>query len=134
MKSRRPVNSDVGRITIELKQMDVEASQLETCRKHGVECVPSDLNSKLGVSDNFFSGELPLNGLRHPLSGDTCGWYLWAGETLSDATDFFKPLHVSHLLERNAAIMRFLSLPPGWRFLVANDYEDVWFDSTLLEI
>ncbi len=114
--------------------MDVEATQLETCRKHGVECLPADLNLKLGISDNFFSGELPLNGLRHPPGGDTCGWYLWAGETLSDATDFFKPLHVSHLLERNATIMRFLGLPPGWRFLVANDYEDVWFDSTLLEI
>ena len=114
--------------------MDVEATQLETCRKHGVEWVPSSLNSKLGVSENFFTGELPLNGLRHPPSGDTCGWYLWAGETLSDATDFFKPLHVSHLLERNATIMRFLGLPPGWRFLVADAHEDVWFDSTLLEI
>ena len=114
--------------------MDIETSQLETCREHGVECLPSDFDSKLGVSDNFFSGALPLNGLRHPPNGDTCGWYLWAGETLSDADDFFQPLHVSHLAERNPTIARYLGLPPGWRFLVADAYEDVWFDSTLLEI
>jgi hypothetical protein len=99
-----------------------------------VECLPSALNLKLGISDNFFSGEVPLNGLRHPPEGDTCGWYLWAGETLSDAADFFKPLHVSHLVDRSPSIMRYLGLPPGWRFLVADAYEDVWFDSTLLEI
>jgi len=21
----------------------------------------------------------PLNGLRHPVAGDACGWYIWAG-------------------------------------------------------
>ena len=28
----------------------------------------------------------------------------------------------------------FMALPPGWRFMVAEDYEDVWSDSTLLNI
>ncbi|WP_459166268.1 hypothetical protein [Sinorhizobium meliloti] len=23
-------------------------------------------------------------------------------------------------------------MPPGWRFLIANGYEDVWYDETLL--
>jgi len=114
--------------------MEIETSQLETCRKYGVACVPSDLNLTLGISDNFFSGELPLNGLRHPPNGSTCGWFLWAGETLSDAADFFKPVHIYHLVDRRAPIVRYLGLPPGWRFLVADAYEDVWFDSTLLEI
>jgi hypothetical protein len=27
----------------------------------------------------------------------------------------------------------FLGLPPGYRFLVAGEYVDVWYDSTLLE-
>jgi hypothetical protein len=116
------------------KRMDIDTSQLETCRKYGVARVPSDLNLKLGVSDNFFSGKLPLNGLRHPPGADTCGWYLWAGEELSTANDFFKPLHVSHLIDQNAVIARYLGLPPGWRFLVAIDYEEAWFDSSLLEI
>ena len=113
--------------------MDLAESQLEICRKYGAECMAPTMDLKLGISDNFFSGELPLNGLRHPPEGDTCGWYLWAGE-LSDATDFFKPLHVSHLIDRNAAMVRYLGLPPGWRFLIGDNHEDAWFDPTLLEI
>lgn len=114
--------------------MDIETSQLQICRKYGVDCVPPDLNLRLGVADNFFSGTLPLNGLRHLPEADTCGWYLWAGEEISTAIDFFKPLHVSHLIDRNAVIARYLGLPPGWRFLLAKDYEDAWFDSSLLDI
>jgi hypothetical protein len=114
--------------------MDITASQLEICRKYDAECVPLNIDLKIGISDNFFSGELPLNGLRHPAEGDTCGWYLWAGETFSEAANFFNPLHISHLVDQHAEILRYLGLPPGWRFLIAGDHEDVWFDAALLEI
>jgi hypothetical protein len=113
--------------------MDVAHSQREICQKYGAECVPLDLGLKLGVSENFFSGELPINGLRHPPEGNTCGWYLWAGEELSDAEDYFKPMHVSHLAERCPEVIPYLGLPAGWRFLTAGEYEDVWFDEKLLE-
>jgi hypothetical protein len=108
--------------------------QIEICRKYGVECQPLDTVLKLGVSDNFFSGVLPLNGLRHPQEHDTCGWYLWAGEEMSAAEDFFKPMHVYHLIKRCPNTLKYLALPAGWRFLVAGDYEDVWFDAKLLEV
>ena len=62
-----------------------------------------------------------------------CGWYLWAGEELSQADDFFQSVHVLHLVNTNSEVMRFLGLAPGWRFLLAGDYEDVWFDETLLD-
>jgi hypothetical protein len=108
--------------------------QIEICRKYGVECQPLDIGLKLGVSDNFFSGVLPLNGLRHPQEQGTCGWYLWAGEEMFEAEDFFKPMHVYHLVERCPEVVSYLALPAGWRFLVAGDYEDVWFDAKLLEV
>jgi hypothetical protein len=114
--------------------MDITKSQMDTCQKYGAQYAPLDPALILGISDNFFSGEVPLNGLRHPPEGSTCGWYLWAGEELSDADDFFKPMHAAHLIERCPEIVRFLGLPAGWRFLVADAYEDVWFDSELLEI
>ena len=56
--------------------MDIAQSQQEICRRYGVECLPLDFSLKLGVSEDFFSGKMPLNGLRHPPEGDTCGWYL----------------------------------------------------------
>lgn len=108
--------------------------QIEICRRYGAEYQPLDFGLKLGVSDNFFSPVLPLNGLRHPQENDTCGWYLWAGEELSEAEDFFKPMHVYHLVKRCPNLEKYLALPAGWRFLVAGDYEDVWFDAKLLEV
>ena len=30
--------------------------------------------------------------------------------------------------------LKYLALPPGWRFLEADGHEDVWHDSVLLDI
>ena len=40
---------------------------------------------------------------------------------------------MEHLSEHLPEILRYLSLPPGFRFLIDNEgYEDVWFDESLL--
>lgn len=77
---------------------------------------------------------MPINGLRHPPAGRTCGWYIWAGEVLSDDPDFFLSRHLDHLGPIVQDLERYLELPPGWRFLIAPHYEDVWFDESLLKI
>jgi hypothetical protein len=117
-----------------LKSRDIEQEQIEVCRKSGASYEPFDLEFKVGVSDNLGSGVLPLNGLRHPQSGDTSGWYLWAGEELSTAADFFRPIHANHLIELCPTVLKYLALPSGWRFLVAEPHEDIWFDATLLNV
>lgn len=89
--------------------------------------------SKVGIARNVGSGQQPLNGLRHSETATTCGWYLWAGEVLSEDADFFEPLHVEHLADRCPEVLPYLSLPPGWRFLIAPGYEDVWLDLSLLD-
>ena len=119
----------------EMKNLrDIVQSQRELCQKYQTECEPPDLGLKVGISKDFFSGKLPLNGLRHPPEGDTCGWYLWAGEEFPEAADSFEALHVGHLVERDAEVVRYFGLAPGWRFLIADDHEDVWFDRKLLEV
>lgn len=76
---------------------------------------------------------MPLNGLRRSPHADTTGWYIWAGEELSDDPDFFVPLHVEHLADWCPEVIKYLGLPPGWRFLTDRaDYEDVWKDESLL--
>ena len=112
--------------------IDLEREQRELCKRYHAEFAELDRNAKLGISDNFFSGDLPLNGLRHPPERGTSGWYLWAGEQFSDEPDFFRSLHVFHLLERCPQLACYLGLAPGWRFLVAGEYEDVWYDEALL--
>ena len=111
-----------------------ERTQRELCKRYGVDFVAAPPDLKVGIARNVREGLLPINGLRHPPAGDTSGWYLWAGEELSDDPAFFVPLHVQHLAEWCPAAVRFLGLPPGWRFLAADEYEDVWEDPSLLNV
>lgn len=87
---------------------------------------------KVGISRSVRDGVLPLNGIRHLPVGETTGWYIWAGEELSQDEDFFVPLHVEHLSAWCPQVVPYLALPPGWRFLLAPGYEDVWFDSSIV--
>jgi hypothetical protein len=107
--------------------------QQETCARFGAECDPVQDGLKVGIAANVQGTSQHINGLRHPPEGDTTGWYTWAGDVLSDAEDFFLPLHIAHLEEWCPQILKYLALPAGWRFLVARDYEDVWFDASLLD-
>jgi hypothetical protein len=93
----------------------------------------SGADTKLGFALDTI-GKTPVNGLRHPTEGETNGWYIWCGEQLSEAANFFSPLHTAHVNERCPEVLRFLGLPPGYRFLLAGDYSDVWFDPTLLDV
>jgi hypothetical protein len=108
-------------------------TQTEICAKYGAVYTPSPPHLKVGIAQNVKEGLLPINGLRLRPEEGTTGWFIWAGEDLSQDPDFFLPLHVSHLHDWCPEIIRFLGLPPGWRFLVAGDYEDVWQDRSLLE-
>jgi hypothetical protein len=112
---------------------DIEIAQKEICKEYGAKYVASEPFSKLGIALDTL-GRKPLNALRHPPEGDTCGWYVWAGEELSDDPKFFKPLHVTHITEKCSEIVPYLGLGPGWRVLIAGDQIDVWYDEKLLNV
>lgn len=111
-----------------------ELQQRKMCERYGVQYLPAPLDRIVGIARNVREGTLPIHGLRHPAVGDTTGWYIWAGGEPSEDPGFFVPLHVEHLETWCPAAIRFLGLPPGFRFLVADDYEDVWEDSSLLHV
>ena len=113
--------------------MSINEAQKSICEKQGVEPVFPDGNEKLGIAISTI-GKKPINGLRHPAENGTCGWYLWCGEELSEDPDFFKPLHVNHINEYLPLIEKYLALPVGYRFLVTETYEDIWFDETLKNV
>jgi hypothetical protein len=87
---------------------------------------------KVGIAENVRTGLLPIHGLRHPPEAGATGWYIWAGDRLSADPDFFRPVHLEHLNEWCPLVLKYLGLPPGWRFLVTASYEDVWYDPSLL--
>jgi hypothetical protein len=111
----------------------VSHEQAAICARFAATPMSCSAASKVGIALQT-AGQLPLNGLRHPPEGGTCGWHVWWGETLSDDLDFFQPLHVAHLSERCPEIVPYLSLPPGWRVLLAPAYKDVWYDAGLLQV
>jgi hypothetical protein len=109
----------------------ITADQRIVCERLGTSPIDAPEGLKVGIGGR--GGEGPVHGLRHPPEGDTTGWYIWRGE-LSDADDFFSPLHVSHLKTQLPEVVPYLALPPGWRFLLGPGHEDIWYDAALLDV
>ena len=118
-------------MTRNLDNVRIEKTQRAFCLEHNAEFAPALPQSMLGYALST-KGRLPVNGLRHLPEGDTCGWYIWSGEEFLDAEDFFAPLHATHVYEDQPELTKLLGLAPGYRFLIAGDYLDVWYDAALL--
>jgi hypothetical protein len=116
--------------------MEVNKEQEKICSLYNVNPIGVNNKSIVGISLNVKDiSLLPLNGLRHKEGEGTSGWYIWAGFDYSDDPDFFVPLHVEHLSVWRPEIIKYLALPPGFRFLIGeNDFEDIWYDEHLLKI
>jgi hypothetical protein len=108
--------------------------QRELCEKYHAGYEPAPNHLKVGIAENTRNHIYPLNGLRLRPEATTTGWFIWAGEDApSQESDYFKPLHVAHLPGYCPEVLPYLGLAPGWRFLVAVGYEDIWFDPQLLD-
>jgi hypothetical protein len=114
-----------------MDDIQIEEIQKALCAQQAAEYIPARLDSKLGFA-MATKGLLPINGLRHVPEGETCGWYIWCGDSYSEADDFFNPLHTWHVYQDHPEITRLLGLAPGYRFLLAGDYLDIWYDASLL--
>jgi hypothetical protein len=110
----------------------IEELQRAYCHERSTAYVASPGQSKVGFALST-KGRIPVNGLRHPPEGDTNGWYLWCGEEYSDAPNFFQPLHIRHVYDESPDLIKLFGLPPGYRFLLAGDYLEVWYDPALLK-
>ncbi len=99
--------------------------------KFAYEAMPVVDRDIVGLDAGFFVGNFPINGLRHPVGKRSSGWYIWSGE---DFPEVFQPQHVLHVVELLPEIKPYLDLPPGWRFLIAPGYEDVWQDDSLFDV
>ncbi len=110
--------------------MDAQ-DQRRVCKKYKSPYLEVLSNLKVGISKETMDGRRPVHGLRHLPVGDTSGWYIWSGEKLDNSEDFFLPLHIKHLEEICPLVLPYLGLAPGFRFILNDDYEDVWFDEQI---
>jgi hypothetical protein len=111
----------------------IEEAQRTLCKQFGAEFVSTPPDDRIGFALTT-AGLKPINGLRHPLTHGMSGWYIWCGEAFSESADFFAPQCAQHFYENEPDTGRLLGLPPGYRFLQAGDYLDVWYDEKLLDV
>lgn len=111
--------------------MQPTIEQLAVCSRFSAEADAPLEYERVGIALETLS-LLPLNALRHKREGVVCGWYIWGGEVLSENPSFFQSLCVDHLSEHTPSLVPYLALGPGWRVLLAPEYEDVWFDGALI--
>jgi len=116
-----------------MDSLKIEQAQRLVCTRFGAAFVSTPLEDKMGFAGST-SGLNPINGLRHPRTPGTSGWYIWCGEAFSESPDFFEPQHAKHIYERLPNAAHLFGLPPGYRFLLAGEYLDVWYDQKLLNI
>ena len=107
------------------------------CEKYRARHTSPRYDLKVGI--NLGGEAYPINGHREPDSpayDELTGWWIWNDERdiPQDDPHFFESLHAFHLLESRPAVLPYLGLPPGWRFLIAPNHEDAWYDPTLLEL
>jgi hypothetical protein len=101
------------------------------CRRFSAEFHPTDLEATVAVAVDTLGSGAPLHGLRQEPDPAGYSWYIWAGDASADP-DFFHPLHAQELCDTIPQVLPYLGLGPGWRFLIAPGYEDVWYDPNLL--
>jgi hypothetical protein len=116
-----------------ISEAKIHEDQRAFCRERVADYKASPGASMLGFA-LATRGMAPINGLRHPPHNDTNGWYLWCGEGFSDNPNFFEPLHTEHVYEEFPCLIPLLGLAPGYRFLLSEDFVDVWFDESLLSV
>ncbi len=107
---------------------DIAKKRAHLAERFGYVPCAAPPHEKIGIARTVIAGQLPIHGVRCLPENGTTGWYIWSGDTMSEESDFFLPIHVAHLEEYCPDAVPYLELPPGWRFLVAPGHEDVWFD------
>jgi hypothetical protein len=111
-------------------RLPLTSAQQAVCTRFAAIPEPPEMSSKVGIALQT-RGQLPLNAVRRQAEHGTSGWYLWWGDTWTDDTEFYQPLHVEHLTVRCPEILPYLALRAGWRVQIAPDHEDVWFDAEI---
>jgi hypothetical protein len=79
-----------------MENITVDETQQALCDRFGAQFCVSPETHTLRIARNARSTMIPINGLRHPPTSGVTGWYIWAGENLLEAADFFVRL-ASHI-------------------------------------
>ena len=96
------------------------------CPRLGIVYDPVLFTGLVAILPSMVGRELPLHRARElpAAEEDFTGWDPWRGDA-EDEEGEFEFSHVGPVVDRDAFICDYLSLPPGWRFVVAPAHFDL---------
>jgi len=107
-------------------------AQQEVCARNGVVHVAVPQHAHVNVTSKLLEGTHFVYGLRLAPTDDRTGWFFWT-EELFPPLPRFSAIQVAEFEERWPEVIKFLGLPPGWRFVVDGyGYEREWEDRSFL--
>jgi len=104
--------------------------QHEVCNRYGGEFTPPRPDKLVVISDGVLEGDA-VQGVRYPSPENMSGWWITTDRYNGDIKSL-KQEHLYHLTAARADLARYVALPYGFRFDLAQ-HEDVWFDRKTLE-
>jgi len=121
-------------VTFVARQMNQDPAQLQRdiCAKYATWFEPCLGSDRAGLATSTLK-LTPSYGVRMANSDGSSSWYIWNGPR-SESPDFFQPVHAAHLAAYIPSVIKYLGLPPGFRFIIDEaGYEDVWFEPEVPE-
>lgn len=102
-----------------LHRVTTVRSGATVCPRLGIAYEPVPFTELAVILPSMLARELPLHGAREMSGpeGRFTGWNLWRGD--ADKEGDFEFSHVQHVVDRDAYICDTLSLPAGWRLVIA---------------
>lgn len=100
--------------------------QVTLCKEHNVIPVFPLIGQKVPMSKDIYVGS-EVNGVRYNDEGHMTGWYLTSNSYNGDISTLSVD-HLYHLIKTRPEIVKFLALPPGYRFFHDSLGAEVWKD------
>jgi hypothetical protein len=103
------------------------------CRLYSENYSPVEDDQTVGIS-KINQKLYPINGERTKIIGIFSGWMIWFGSEIPQGKTNFESMCKVHLKNKIPLIIPYLSLPPGYRFMIDDKgFEDIWYDEKLLD-
>lgn len=98
--------------------ISVVRQQSEICWEQNLIPLFPNFNQSVVISDDVYEGK-DIEGIRYDSPQDETGWYLITDDYNGDIKSL-KMVHFYHIAFARPDIMKYLAIPPGYRFLMGN--------------
>jgi hypothetical protein len=100
------------------------------CDEHQAEFRPPRPDRLIVVSKGVLEG-MPVEGVRYPSPEHMSGWWLTTDE-YDGNIESLRHHHIYHVTAARPELAKYVALPEGFRFKLANRAVEVWFDESVL--